>query len=443
MDINALTREIADSLGLAEAARSDAAAGIPAPDAETPTSAENGAIAAAQQTARRQIEILEELARQTEDAMPACNESLREARRQRQNANDGAPPESDLGAARAARDNAAAAYNKFKHDNGLIRDASGDDRLAQFAWAVAIVAAEGAVNSLLFRHAFSGGLAEGFIAAFFIGLVNVGFAFVGGALCLRYAANHCKPAVKLGGLCGFLLCISVCAGTVAMAAWFRGEVDLLRGEDMDAADIAALAWRNALDNFLGADIRGLFASLNGFLLVSVGVLCAMGGVWKGYEYDDPYPGFGDILRQKENAEEFYLDAQQAHDTRLLKWRKNSGGGMRRADDELQNAAGALKTAMRGMRRAADSAAALPDTAAVLAGGLLSAYRAQNAKIRAAAAPSYFSRYPQGEEFSALERQSAPARDNAEKLRAAAELLLAECEEERRQIWKALERAQIN
>ncbi len=443
MDINALIRELSDSLGLAEAARNDAAAGIPAADASAPTSTENGAIAAARQTARRCIELLEELTRQTEDALIPCGEALRESRRQRQNANDGAPPESDLGAARAARDNAAAAYNKFKHDNAIVRDASGDDRLAQFAWAAAIVAAEGAVNSLLFRHAFSGGIAEGFIAAFFIGLVNVGFAFVGGALCLRYAVNHYKLPVKLGGLCGFLMCVSVCAATVAMAAWFRGHVDLLRQEDMDSAQIAVVAWRMSLDSFINADIRELFSSLNGFLLVAVGVLCAMGGVWKGYEYDDPYPGFGDMLRQKENAEELYLEAQQTHDARLLKWRKNSGGGMRRADEELQNAAGELKTAARGMRRAAADAAGLPDAAAALAGGLLSVYRAQNAKIRAAAAPDYFSHYPQGKEFSALFSQSASVRKSAVKNSEAAEALLAECEEERRRVWKALERAQVN
>ncbi|MBE8158609.1 MAG: hypothetical protein HAW59_04375 [Betaproteobacteria bacterium] len=443
MDINALIRELSDSLGLAETARRDAAAGIPAPDAETPTGAESGAIAAAREEGRKQIAILRKAAQETEDAHAPCGEQRRKARAQRKNADGGAPPATgNVGVAGVARDNAIAAYNQFKNENRLIRDASGDDRLAQFAWAVAIVAAEGAVNSLLFRHAFGGGIAEGFIVAFFIGLVNVGFAFIGGALFLRYAVNHCNPGIKLGGLCGFLMCISVCAATVALASWFRGHVDMARAdEDLYAAQIAAKAWAESIQSFRAADIWGLFSSLNGFLLVAVGAICAICGAWKGYEYDDPYPGFGAMLRQKENAEERHQEAQEDHDGRLREWRQNFGGGMRHAKDVLQNSAAALQTSVRGAEKTHADAADLPEKVSLLARGLLAVYRTNNAEIRAAAAPPYFSRYPQGEEFSALEAECASVRQDAEKIIAAAKSLLAECEKELQKLRAALERMQ--
>ena len=40
----------------------------------------------------------------------------------------------------------------IKPENTLTRDASGDDRLAQFLWALMIVAVESGMNSFFFRE---------------------------------------------------------------------------------------------------------------------------------------------------------------------------------------------------------------------------------------------------------------------------------------------------
>ena len=440
MDIHSLTQEIAADLTLAESAHRDAAAGIPATNAAVLSGAEQSAVAAAQSAGRKQISVLESHCQQTEAEIPVCQKILREAKRQRISADDGTPPESDLlSGARATRDNSIAAYNQFKRENRLIRDAHGDDRLAQFAWAVAVIVLEGAINSLLFRHAFSGGIAEGFIVAFFISLVNVGFAFVGGALCLRYAINHCNPAIKLSGLGGLLLFLSVCALTVALSAWFRGHVEVLLDSDLPAAELASQAWTNSLLSLQVGDYWGLISSLNAFLLVFVGILCAMCGVWKGYELDDPYPGFGNMLRQKENAEEQYREMCEVHDVRMRKWREDCGGGMRRAENELRKATDVLRAAMRGMRHAQLACADLPVTVAQLAGALLSVYRSQNSEIRRAEPPPYFFNYPAEQEFVSLSSASEYGREQSQQLAAAAAELLEECEKERRLLWQAIER----
>ena len=441
MDIHARKQEITESLDLAESARKDAASGIPAGDAAAPSGTETNATAEAEKAGREEIETLENFINQTEDAVEPCQNALDAARRHRQTADAGEPPKDNLDVKRRARDGAIAAYNKFKDDNGLTRDASGDDRFIQISWAVLIALIEGGANAMLLRDVFSGGIIDALTTAFFISFTNVAFAFIGGALCLRYAVNHCNSGVKLGGLCGFLACLAVCAAVVATVSWFRGHAELLLSKDLGwySAKIRTEAWKNTMESFRAADIWSLFSSLEGFLLVAAGAFCAIVGVWKGYEFDDSYPGFGARFRDKENAEEAFREAQTEHDGRLQQWRQNSRGGVKNADKELADAVAALRARMHGMNKRRADAVNLSAQVAQLANGLLAVYRQHNSAIRAGPPPPYFSQFPPPEEFAVLDTLGGQTRLRAEKMRETAESLLQECEQERRECKKMLQK----
>lgn len=209
---------------------------------------------------------------------------------------------------------ATANYNAFKHDNKINRDATGDDRFVRVILALIVVIVEGMVNSYFFYPAFEHGLISGFFIAFFISFINVGFGFLGGVVGLRYLNNHYSANKKLLGLLAFLACFMVSLLVVAASSYFRGHVDSLRQEAaIDILLIDQLAWQATLLSIQGMDLLQLMSSINSFLLLFIGLLCLFFGIWKGYEYDDPYPGFGHMYRAKEAASQKYGEA-----TRQLK-----------------------------------------------------------------------------------------------------------------------------
>ena len=433
MDVNALTAELAGKLGLKESAQRDAAAGIPARDATEPTGAEVTAVAEAEKAGQKAVKTLGIHCQETEGAIRKCGSVLADVRKRRQAADDQPPSASDLEILRIARDGAVAAYNRFKSDNGLLREASGDDRFVQIIWALVIMVVEGAFNSYFFAPASEYGIAGGFFAAFFFSFANVACAFVGGALGLRYA-NHCDPAKKLAGaLCG-IACILGCAVVVSLSAWYRGHIDLLRAE---ASETLALdAWRASIESLRGVDLWGLIASLHAFLLMFVGALCALFGFWKGYEFDDTYPGFGGMFRQKEEATENYNDAKAEHDERMKAWRNGRNGALREMGRDLEQTASAMRVAHEGFRREMASAN-LSVQAAQLARGLLSVYRQENTAIRADSPPSYFGKFPGEDKFHGLDGESRRWREKCEKLESEVARLADECRDESGEIQREL------
>ena len=437
MDVNALTREIANKLGLEKAAESDARAGVPARDAAAFAGAETEAVEAARKAGREEAARLGEHCRKAENAAAKCEQTLADVRKQRQNAETGSPPEADLDIPRRERDRAESNYLKFQQDHDLDRGVGDDDRFVRIVVTLAVVLVEGGLNSYFFAPAFERGLLGGFFVAFFFSIVNVGGAFVGGAFGLRHL-NHRDPWKQMMGLFGFLFCLAVCAVTVALSAWFRGHVDSLRKEDIDALELSSLAWDKSLASLQKADIWGLFSSLNSFLLVFVGALCAIVGFWEGREYDDPYPGFGKMRRLKEEAQDRLDEAQEAHNSRLREWRQNHGGTLREMTQTLQNDAAKMQTVVDGARQAAANAADLRVQTSRLAHGLLSLYRVKNTAIRATSPPPYFvSQFPEDGEFQSIADE---CNGNIARTREVAEhaaRLLRECRDEAANIRRTL------
>ena len=339
MDVNALTAELAGKLGLKKAAQRDAAAGIPARDATELTGAEVKAIAEVEKAGQKAVKMLGVHYQESENAIRKCGDMLADVWKRRHVANNQPPSTNDLDIFRIARDGAVAAYNQFKSDNELRREASGDDRFVQFIWALVIMVIEGVFNAYFFAPVSEFGLAGGFFSAFMFSFANVASAFVGGALGLRYA-NHCEPAKKLGGIICAGLCLLGCAAIVSLSSWYRGHIDLLRGDGSET--LALDAWNESVSSLENGNLRGLIASLHSFLLLFLGTLCALLGFWKGYEFDDPYPGFGGMFRQKEEAAENYNDMKAEHDDRMQAWRIDRNGTLREMARDLEQSVSAMQ-----------------------------------------------------------------------------------------------------
>lgn len=387
---------------LKEAAVADALNGQPVTNSQQLTGAENKALAFARKEGQERIRQIEAHLQQTRNAVDSAKDDCSAARRERQTILDRVPPTpQDLNRLKEERDLAIAAFNNFRQSNHLDRPAAGDDRVTQALWATAIVAVEGLINSYFYAPVSDLGLVGGFFTAFFVSFVNVGFAFIGGVLGLRYL-SHVDTTKQLGGVVAFLLCLAVCALVVAFSALFRGHIDSLRTSNEGIEDIEVEAWNRAVQSILEFDMAAMFLSLDSFLLLFVGVFCAILGFWKGWEFDDPYPGYGGRYRKRAQMINEYEDARIENDSQQRKFQKQ-----RNAD--LQNISMTLETKISTMRACADGANKSLKDANKLgnqtrdrAHHLLQVYRKENAAVRAAEPPTYFDSFPAAEDFEDLD-----------------------------------------
>ena len=435
MNVETSVEELRERLQLEARAQSDAIAGLPKSDATTLTSAENDAVVAAEEAAKKEIQVAEKCGAKVQRALNNCASTLMEVRQARKDMEGETPPAArDMGTLKREWESEHAAYGKFKNNHKLMRNATGDDRVVQVVWAVVVVVLESIANAYFYMPISDLGLLGGFFTALFVSVANVALAFLGGTLGLRYL-SHIEPAKKLGGLVALLVCICACTLVVALSALFRGHADALSAEELDTGMLMDRAWGAAVDSLINLDVLGLLASLNSFLLTFVGVLCAVIGFWKGWEFDDPYPGFGAAYRRREKAQEAYDDACKEEEERQLEWRKSHRQRLHNERDKIVHSKAKMEAAGAGFSEAIASIQHLASDTAKLAKALLGVYRQKNSELRAGDSPAYFQDYPT--DFSDLDRDLKPVARDLPTFRTEMQQLLSDCNTEQSNIQAAI------
>ena len=390
--------------------------GLPATNAKQPTPAETDAVLKAERHGELQIEQVDSLIRETRGAVTQLGTSVSKARGERKRIDSAVPPEGiNIQHLADNRDRALAAYNAFRTDNGLKKDATGDDRMKQILWALIIMISEGLVNSYFYAPISEYGYLGGFYIAFFVSFANVAFAFIGGAGGLRYL-SHIDVLKKLVGVLVSLLCLFICLVVVALSTFFRAHVDLLQGSGLGPAEMETQAWGLAVESLQSLDVWVLMSSVNSFLLVLVGLVCAILAFHKGWEYDDPYPGFGAVFRAKERATDAYNEAHKQNADNVANWRSQQIKDLRDAENDIDNALTHLESNLRGLDRLLVLVRGLGREVSRLASGLLGVYRKKNAGVRANAAPEYFDVFPDAIEFRRFDEDLARRQEESELLK---------------------------
>ena len=435
MNVPNLQAELAADLRLENRARENAINGLPKSTATTLMAAERDAVAAAENAAKVELGKVDGARKDATSALANARETLSAVTAHREGIEDEAPPAArNLDRLVETRDRATANYEDFKAQHGLTREATGDDRVVQAVWVAVVALAESVVNAYFYMPISSLGLLGAIATASFVSLANVSFAFVGGASGLRYLA-HTDPARKLGGVIATLVTLCGCALVIAVSALFRGHVDALAGGDLESADLADAAWAAAVESLQAFEIMALFGSLNSFLLVFVGTACAVFCFWKGLQFDDPYPGFGQALRNKENAEEAYEDSRAADEADRQRWWQDHRRRLRDQKAELDRAESRLDAALAGFQKTLLDAAGLAGQTAQLAAGLLGVYRSKNEALRQTPTPSYFGDGPGN--FPEIESNLKGLNDQLPALRQEADRLIESCKDEQQALATAI------
>ena len=290
-----------------------------------------------------------------------------------------------------------AALNYFKTKNEIKSPAQyPEDRLFHFSLLILFIALETGVNAFFYEG--SAGLLGGAIVALAVSVINMGIAVVLGAL-FRYSN---LPDVKNKILGYGSLVVFLFTGIVLnlIFSTFRIQYQLVQirviEEGLPEASTTMLvtALRTAVvDAFSVFHLNFPPIDFMSFTLFFVGFGCSVIAFWKGYTFDDKYPGHGDIDRAHKKSEKVYKEAKELAFSDAM-------NEVRKMEAEVETLRNQIVTEQRNasaLKAQAKSAlATLTSTVKTIQGELtlvLEAYRAANRANRATTPPPYFANIP--------------------------------------------------
>ena len=185
----------------------------------------------------------------------------------------------------------------FKADNELSRDAKYPlSKKNHFAWLVALLLLESALNAYFFSRGSTMGLMGGWMQAALLAAANVGGAAALGYFGMR-EINHIEPTRKLLGQFSIALYVVAALSLNLVAAHYRDSLESAGGAAL------ATATHSAWWSFVGL-------SFDSMLLFTLGMISSALGAHSGYKGDDAYPGYGEIDRECAEAKEAFIELRK-------------------------------------------------------------------------------------------------------------------------------------
>lgn len=269
-----------------------------------------------------------------------------------------------------------------------------------------LVSVESVLNAGFFASMSPIGLAGGLSVAVGISLVNAVCGVGAGYIALRHL-HHPRAAVRVVAVAGT-------AVFVLATVLFNLAVAHLRDSGVPGPGATA--------SILSATLSQPFAlSPLGFGLFLLGLAAAAIAAGHGYTLDDPFPGFGEVVRARLEAAEKLKAAHERLRSRVLaevaSVLARCSALMLQAKEHLASLRGLVVQAARRTGRY-DSERLHDERWARV---LLRRYRSENVSVRTAPAPSYFEDYPsfpselEGDAVAELTVRLARAREILERL----------------------------
>jgi hypothetical protein len=200
----------------------------------------------------------------------------------------------DLGPLQSAYLAAQKDLDTFRKRHGLERPArSPTTRWTTFGLMTIIVGFESVLNGFFFAKASEFGLIGGIGTAVGISIVNVSVAFLLGLVPARWL-NHRRILVNVIGLAVTSAGWATLTGLHLFAAHFR-EASAQIGDER----AFSLALKTTMNNPI------TFSDLNSLYLFALGMAFALAAFYKGYTFEDPYPGYGPVSRRAAEANRIY------------------------------------------------------------------------------------------------------------------------------------------
>jgi hypothetical protein len=189
---------------------------------------------------------------------------------------------------------------RFRKRNNLCRPV----QMPANRWAAAghlfiFAAIESVLSAVFFAESTKVGLAGGISAAVIVSLTNVALAFLFGLGPLRWR-NHRDRFISTSGRLFTLAGIVIIVVLHLFGLHFCVAVPFV-GDDGFFAFAAEVLHKAS------------WASLDAtsFYILGLGMVFALGAMWRGYSFDDPYPQYGATCRREKSALEAYASGRFA------------------------------------------------------------------------------------------------------------------------------------
>ncbi|MBC7768278.1 MAG: hypothetical protein H7124_05785 [Phycisphaerales bacterium] len=279
---------------------------------------------------------------------------------------------------------AQADLEAFKRQHGLRRAAVYPrSTLLQAGLLLCAAVFESLFSAALFAEDDARGLLGGAITAIGLSGANVTLGYLAGFLGLRYL-QHVKLPIKAAGAAVFAGLGVLALMLNLFAADWRDRLAALAGRQIDmGSDAGFHIW-----SLLQLD------SPQAIILLMLGA-----GVWvfaalKGYSgFDDPYPDYGKMARSTQEAadslSDFRAEARGELEAPIDAAKAALAARLEKMRAEFEAMNKAFDTASLKMEQLDGKARALDDAAA----SAIHFYRQENAALRTAPAPPYFSTAP--------------------------------------------------
>lgn len=280
-------------------------------------------------------------------------------------------------------------WRHLRVSNGISAQAEyPDSTIWHFALIFVFALVETGVNTFFYENA------EGLLGGFFVALL-VSFASMGFAIALGYGfryKNLQKMDSRIGGYCCLALFMLLAIYANAIFAAFRSEYQMIVDPD-DYAQVRhgfAIAAAEAKKIFY---LGMTFSDLMSFLLFGVGIILNLFGFYKGYTFDDKYPGHGSLDRKRKAARQVELAQQE-----ILRQKVKDFLHHRKAEVQatLHDPAQIINLASRRASDLQIAKSMLQNQAQAVQRDftlVLNAYRNANIAIRASKPPEYFKLIP--------------------------------------------------
>jgi hypothetical protein len=189
---------------------------------------------------------------------------------------------------------------RFRNRNSLCRPVQKPaNRWAAIGHLFIFAAIESVLSAFVFAKSTEFGLAGGISAAVIVSLTNVALAFLLGLGPLRWR-NHRDRFISTSGRLITLAGIAIIVVLHLFGVHLRVAAPFV-GND------ASFAF--ASENLQKASWASLDAT--SFYILGIGLVFALGAIWRGYSFDDPYPLYGAMYRREKSALEVYANGRFA------------------------------------------------------------------------------------------------------------------------------------
>lgn len=167
------------------------------------------------------------------------------------------------------------------------------------------------------------GLLGGFVTAFGISLANIVFCFLVGWGFLRWInydiSNHEHRSkhlfFRILSAIGFLISLVLIFGLHCSVAQYRENAQKY-------LEISSALDATIIMESLSFDPRGL-QDMESLVLILIGTAISILACYKGYNFDDPYPGFGKVYRKWKELDDLVSDINKEKNSKLLVDYKNA------------------------------------------------------------------------------------------------------------------------